>query len=146
MLRHFDTAVWDTAVCYKIVVLDAVQEGWSRARAIGLIFHTHVGDNCGVRIVSVSSSLEMALSNAVQLKDEAHLVQSCLERSWLGRTEGVCVSLSLGLCSHEYCLTGRGKRHLPSLAWLSHCLGLLILSLCLYLNSDSLKSGCLFFP
>ena len=116
MLRHFDTAIQDTAVCYKIVVLDSVQEGWNWARAVGLIFHTHVGADCGARIVSASSSSETALSNTVHLKDEAHLVQSCLERGWLGRAEGVCVCLSLGLCSHACCLTGRDKRHHPLLA------------------------------
>lgn len=109
MLHHFDTAVQDTAVCYKIVVLDSVQEGWNWARALGLIFHTHVGANCGARIVSVSSSSETALSNAVLLKDEAHLTQSCLERGWLGRTGGVCVCLSLGLRSRACSPTGRSR-------------------------------------
>lgn len=103
-------------MCYKVVVLDSVQEGWNWARALGLIFHTHMGANCGVRIVSVSSSSETASSNAVHLKDKAHLVQSYLERGWLGRTRGVCVCLFLGLCSHACCLAGRSKRHPPSLA------------------------------
>lgn len=64
VLGHFDTAVRDTVVCYKIVVLDSVQEGWNWTRAIGLIFHTYMGANCGARIVSVSSSSETALSNS----------------------------------------------------------------------------------
>lgn len=68
MLGRFDTAAWDTAVCYKIVVLDSVQEGWKWARAVGLIFHTHVGANCGVSVVPVSSSSETVLSDTVHLK------------------------------------------------------------------------------
>lgn len=48
--------------------------------------------NCGVRIVSVCSSLETMFSNTVQLKD-THLVQSCLEIGWLGRTVAGCLSV-----------------------------------------------------
>lgn len=93
MLRHFDTAVRDIAVCYKTVVLDSVQEGWNWARALGLIFHTHV-----VLIVEQepfqSCSSKAALPNTVHLKDEAHLTQTCLERGWLGRAGGwQCLSL-----------------------------------------------------
>lgn len=99
----------DTAVCYKIVVLDSVQEGWNWARALGLIFQTHVGANCGARIFSVSGSSETALSNTVHLKDKAHLMWSCLEGGWLGRTGGVCVCLSLGLCSRACCPTERSR-------------------------------------
>lgn len=56
-------------VCCKIVALDLVQEVWNWARDVSLIFHTHMVANCGVRMVSVSSSLETMLSNTVQLKD-----------------------------------------------------------------------------
>lgn len=89
-------------VCYKIV-LDLVQEVWNWTRDVNLIFHTHMVANCGVRMVSVSSSLETILSNTVHL---THLVQSCLAIGWLRRTEGVC--LSLGLCSHGVLSYRRG--------------------------------------
>lgn len=51
--------------------------------------------DCGVRIVSVSSSLEATLSNTTlsAFKGHSYLVQSCLEVGWLGRTEGVCLSV-----------------------------------------------------
>lgn len=103
MLCHFDTAIWNTVVCYEIVVLDLVQEVWNWARDVSLIFHTNMVANWGVKMVSVSSSLETVLSNTVHL---THLVQSCLEIGWLRGAEGV--SLSLGLCSHGVLSYRRG--------------------------------------
>lgn len=56
-------------VCCKIVALDLVQEVRKWARDISLMFHTYMVSNCGVRMVSVSCSLETVLSNTVNLKD-----------------------------------------------------------------------------
>lgn len=50
---------------FKIVALDLVQEIWN----LSLIFHTYMVANCGVRMVSVSPSLETELSSTVHLKD-----------------------------------------------------------------------------
>lgn len=59
-----DTAVWNTSVSCKIVALDLVWEIWN----ISLIFHSYMVANCGVRMVSMSCSLETVLSNTVNLK------------------------------------------------------------------------------
>lgn len=85
-------------------------------------------------MVSVSSSLEAMLSNTTlsALKGHSYLVQSCLEIGWLGRTEGVCLSVCLWVCAvMAYCHTGRGKRQPLPLAQHSCWLSLLILSVSL---------------
>lgn len=105
VLRHFDTAVQDTAVLYEIVALDSVQEDWNWAKAIGLIFCTHAGANCEAKIASVGSSQMAPFNVNVHVEDEANLAQSCLE----GR--GLSVCLSVWGCAAVCCLRGRSKRN-----------------------------------
>lgn len=105
MLRHFDTAVQDTAVLYETVALDSVQEDWNWAKAIGLIFCTHAGANCEAKIASVGSSQMAPFNVNVHVEDEANLAQSCLE----GR--GLSVCLSVWGCAAVCCLRGRSKRN-----------------------------------
>lgn len=105
MLRHFDTAVQDTAVLYEIVVPDSVQEDWNWAKALGLIFCTHAGVNCEARIALVGSSQMASFNINVHLEDEANLAQSCLEGP------GLSVCLSVWVCAAVCCLRGRSKRN-----------------------------------
>lgn len=127
------TQLYGILECYKIVTLDLVQEVWNWVGNPSLIFHTHMAANCGVRMVSVSSSLETMVSNTVHLK-ETHLVQSCLEilprspsLAWKDRG-----CLCLWVCAAIVCChTGAGKRQPLPLAEHSAWLGLLILSVCL---------------
>lgn len=139
VLSHFDTAVWYTAVCYKIVVLDSVKKGWNWARAVSLIFHL-----TWALIVEWESFQWVAIWKqrclARALREEACVVQSCLGRGRPGRA-GVSVSVCLGsVRSCSAVLQEVVRDDAPSLPRHSCWLGLLILSVCLYHSPYHLKS------
>lgn len=132
VLGHFDTAAQDSAVCYKIVVLDSVQEGWNWAGAVGLIFHTHVGANCGVSVVAVSSFSETVLSDTVHLKG-----WGSPSAELLGEGRGVCVCLS---CAVVHAILEEGVRDIfCHLHGTQVDLAFLILSACLLPQPCSFK-------